>query len=59
VTTDGSGSFVARFRLERKADGSELQTGRYDIIARAANVQVDVPFLVETRRPITGPGPGG
>jgi hypothetical protein len=59
VVTDGSGGFVAHFRLEKTADGSDLAVGRYDLIARAASVQVDIPFLVETRRPIRNPGPGG
>ena len=59
VVTDGSGGFVARFRLEKTPDGKELQVGRYDLIARSATTQVDIPFLVESRRPIFGPGPGG
>jgi hypothetical protein len=59
VVTDGSGGFVAHFRLEKTADGSELAVGRYDLIARTSSVQVDIPFLVETRRPIRNPGPGG
>jgi len=59
VTTDGSGSFIAQFRLEKRPDGADLQVGRFDLIARSAGVQLDVPFLVETRRPIFGPGPGG
>jgi hypothetical protein len=36
-----------------------LKVGRYDLIARTSTTQVDIPFLVETRRPIRNPGPGG
>jgi hypothetical protein len=59
VVTDGSGGFVARFRLEKTPDGNELEAGRFDLIARAPSVQVGIPFQVETRRPIRNPGPGG
>jgi hypothetical protein len=59
VVTDGSGGFTAHFRLETAADGAELKVGRYDLIARTSTAQVDIPFLVETRRPIRNPGPGG
>jgi hypothetical protein len=59
VVTDGSGGFVARFRLEKTPDGHDLETGRFDLIARAPGVQVGIPFQVETRRPIRNPGPGG
>lgn len=59
VVTDGSGAFVAHFRLEKTPDGTDLQTGRYNLIARTSSAAVDIPFSVETRRPITGPGPGG
>ena len=59
VVTDGSGRFTAHFRLEATADGAELKVGRYDLIARSSSMQVDIPFLVETRRPIRNPGPGG
>jgi hypothetical protein len=59
VVTDGSGGFTAHFRLETTADGAELKVGRYDLIARSSSAQVDIPFLVETRRPIRNPGPGG
>jgi hypothetical protein len=59
ATTDATGSFTAGFRLERAADGSELRVGRFDVVARSASTSVTVPFQVETRRPVTGPGPGG
>jgi hypothetical protein len=59
VTTDATGSFTAGFRLERAADGSELRVGRLGVVARSASTSVTVPFQVETRRPVTGPGPGG
>ncbi len=57
--TDQSGGFVVRFRLEETADGNELQVGGFELIVRSASVQVSVPFLVQTRRPLTRPGPGG
>ena len=59
VLTDRSGSFRTRFFIEKKPDGSALETGRFDIIATAGSARVNVPFLVEVRRPVTGPGPGG
>ena len=59
TTTDQSGSFRVSFRLEMTADGHDLEVGRYDLIVRSASNEVDVPFLVETRRPIQNNGPGG
>jgi len=59
VITDTNGAFTAQFRLEKRPDGADLQVGRFDIIARSASLQLDIPFVVETRRPIFGPGPGG
>ena len=41
------------------ADGAQLSTGRYNLIARSPANQVTIPFLVETRRPIGGSGPQG
>lgn len=57
--TDRSGSFTARFFLEKKPDGSALETGRFDIIASAGETVVTVPYVVEVRRPTGGPGSGG
>ena len=59
VMTAADGSFTARFRLETAPDGSALDTGRYNLIARSPANQVTIPFLVETRRPISGSGPAG
>ncbi|HWC30704.1 MAG TPA: hypothetical protein VG845_11550, partial [Dehalococcoidia bacterium] len=59
VLTDGSGGFVAHFRLEKTPEGKDLEVGRFNLIARASSVQVSIPFLIETRRPIRNPGPGG
>ncbi len=59
VTSAADGSFTARFRLEATPDGTTLSTGRYDLIARSASTQVTIPFIVETRHPITGSGPTG
>jgi len=57
--TDRSGSFSARFFLEKKPDGSALETGRFDIIASSGDTVVTVPYVVEVRRPTSGPGSGG
>jgi hypothetical protein len=59
VTTDANGSFTARFRLEKTPEGKDLQVGRFDIIARSSTTEIDIPFLVEVRRPVGGSGPGG
>lgn len=59
VTTDANGSFSIRFRVETRPDGSELETGSLQIIAQSADKRIDLPFLVETRHPVTNPGPGG
>jgi hypothetical protein len=60
VIADGSGSFRARFFLESRPDGSALETGRLDIFAAAGETSISIPFLVEVRRPVSGPsGPGG
>ena len=57
--TDANGAFSIQFRIERAPDGSDLQVGRFDLIARSQGAEVGIPFQIETRRPITGPGPGG
>jgi len=61
VTTRATadGSFSARFRLEKQPDGAALQTGRLQLIARSGATEVQLPFLVETSRPIRRPGDGG
>jgi hypothetical protein len=59
VTSNADGEFKVSFRLEETPDGTDLATGRYDLIARSAGIEMNVPFLVETRRPIQGNGPGG
>ena len=59
TTTDQSGSFSVSFRLEMTPDGDDLEVGRYNLVVRSASNQVDVPFLVETRRPLQNNGPGG
>lgn len=59
TTTNQAGGFSVTFRLEKTPDGNDLQVGRYDLIVRSASNVVDVPFLVESKRPIFGPGPGG
>jgi len=58
TTTDQSGAFSVRFRLEKTPDGEDLQVGRFDLIVRSASAEVDIPFVVETRRPIQNNGPG-
>ena len=59
VVSAADGSFSASFRLEAMPDGTALSTGRYDLIARSPTAEVSVPFLVETKRPVTGTGPNG
>ncbi len=59
TTTDQSGAFSVRFRLETTPTGSDLQVGRFDLLVRSASSEVDVQFLVKTRRPIQNSGPGG
>jgi hypothetical protein len=58
TTTDQSGAFSVQFRLEKTPDGQDLQVGRYDLIVKSASAQVDIPFIVETPRPIQNSGPG-
>lgn len=58
TTTDQSGAFSVRFRLEKTPDGADLQVGRFDLIVRSASAEVDIPFVVETKRPIQNNGPG-
>jgi hypothetical protein len=59
ATADKAGEFTVTFRLEMTPDGTELNTGAYALIARSDTTRVQIPFLVETRRPIQGGGPGG
>jgi hypothetical protein len=59
ATTNQAGNFSVSFRLEKTADGNELPVGRYDLIVRSASDEVDILFVVETKRPVFGPGPGG
>jgi hypothetical protein len=59
TTTDQSGAFQVRFRLEKTPDGQDLEVGRFDIIVRSKANEVDIPFVIETRRPIQNSGPGG
>jgi hypothetical protein len=50
---------MARFRLEKQPDGSDLRVGPFDLIARSGTTEVPFSFQVETRRPLDGAGPGG
>jgi hypothetical protein len=59
VTADASGGFTYSFRLETGVGGAALQPGRFDVIVKSTAGEVDVPFLVESRRPVGGNGPGG
>ena len=59
VTADSSGGFTYSFRLETGVGGAALQPGRFDVIVKSPAGEVDVPFLVESRRPVGGRGPGG
>lgn len=59
VVSNADGTFSASFRLEKTPDGTDLSTGRYNLIARTAGTQVTIPFQVETRRPVGASGPQG
>ena len=59
VLTGQDGSFTASFRLESTPDGTALDTGRYNLIARTPGSEVTIPFLVQTRRPVGSSAPGG
>ncbi len=59
TATDQSGAFTVRFRLETTPNGNDLEVGRFDLIVRSSAIEVGLPFLVETRRPIQNSGPGG
>lgn len=60
VTVNEDGTFTAKFRLEKQPSGSDLKTGRFNLIARSGATDVELSFNVETRRPIDNiPGGGG
>jgi hypothetical protein len=62
VMAGSDGSFSARFLLEKTPAGTDLQVGRFEIIAAAGQTEVRVPFQVDARRTVgvnPGPGPGG
>lgn len=59
IRADASGGFTYTFRLETGAGGAALQPGRFDLIVKSSANEIDLPFLVETRRPVGGGGPGG
>jgi hypothetical protein len=59
VTANTQGAFTVQFRLEKQPNGADLQTGRFNLIARSGSTQVVLPFQVDSRRPVQGPGPGG
>jgi hypothetical protein len=58
VTVRDDGSFLGAFLLEKKADGTELGVGRYDLVIQSGSTEVRVPFQVQTRRPVA-PTPSG
>lgn len=59
VTTGVDGTFTTRFNFELAPDGSELKAGRFTFIARSGALDVELPFQIESRRPvITGPTGG-
>jgi hypothetical protein len=60
ATTSPDGSFTARFRLDRTANGSMLQPGRINLVAVSGSTSVTLPFDVLPPAP-GGPvvGPGG
>ncbi len=58
VIVRDDGSFLGSFLLEKKADGTELGVGRYDLVIQSGSTEVRVPFQVQTRRPVA-PTPSG
>jgi hypothetical protein len=59
VTTNDQGGFTVQFRLEKQPNGADLQIGRFNLIARSGPTEIVLPFQVDSRRPVQGPGPGG
>ena len=59
AVTDDSGAFTVRFRLEETPNGKDLEVGPYNLTVRSATAEVNLPFQVQTRRPIQNSGPGG
>lgn len=60
ATANEDGTFTAKFRLERLPSGSELRTGRFNLIAHSGGTNIPLSFNVESRRPIDSiPGGGG
>ena len=59
VTTDSSGAFTTHFRMEFTPDGTPLKTGRFWLLAKGANTTVEIPFQIDTARPVKNPGDGG
>ena len=58
VTTTSAGSFCAHFRLDKTPGGSDLKTGRMDLVVSVAKESVSLPFQVESIRPVAGRAPG-
>jgi hypothetical protein len=60
VMVNEDGTFTAKFRLEKQPSGTDLKTGRFNMIARSGTTDVELSFNVETRRPVDNlPGGGG
>ncbi len=59
VTTDNAGAFTTHFRMEFTPDGSALKTGRFWLVAKGATATVEIPFQIDTARPVKNPGDGG
>jgi hypothetical protein len=55
--TNADGTFSVTFRLEKKPDGSDLETGGFTLVVQTAEQSAEVPFLIESRRPIQNQGP--
>lgn len=60
AVTSPEGTFSVRFRLEKTPSGADLGVGVLNLVARVDGTAMQLPFLVEVRRPVdSGPGPGG
>ena len=59
VTTDAQGGFSVQFRLEKAPEGgTTLPVGLLDLVAKLDTTIVEIPYEVQTRRPISGNVPG-
>jgi len=59
VTSQGDGTFSAKFRLEKTPGGAELKQGRLNLIIAGFKGNTTIGFTVEPPRPVRPGGQGG